>query len=159
MNVFVFLLIIIGIAVLGFNGYFFYQRRATQQHLIGLGVGACVLISGVFGTHAVYGNVKETQNQAVDLSQPNHFELLFLSQLKDEAYVLETETIYYVNYIEDKAIKRVDIPKSATKIYPSVDDQAYLKRIPQMKSGEIEGYTYEIVLPDTHYETLVSSIH
>ena len=159
MNFLVFLLMATGVGALGFNGYRFYQRRATQQNLIGLGLGACLLVSGSFGVHSVYANAKEEAAQLVDLSKPNHFELLFLSQLKDEAYVLETETIYYVNYIEDKAIKRVDIPKSATKIYPSVDEQAYLKRIPQMKSGEIEGYTYEIVLPDSHYETLVSSIH
>ena len=158
MNFFVYSLILIGIGVLGFNGYRFYTQQATQYNLIGLAVGVCIVTSGIFGINSAYANNKQEASQAVDLSQPNNFELLYLSQLKEKAYVLETETIYHVNYIEDKAIKRIDIPKAEAKIYPSVDEQAYLKRIPQLKRGKVEGYTYEIVLPEDHYETFVSKI-
>ena len=158
MSFFVYSLTLIGIGVLGFNGYRFYTQQATQYNLIGLAVGVCIATSGIFGISSVFANEKQDAAQTVDLSQPNHFELLYLSQLKDKSYVLETETIYHVNYIEDKAIKRIDIPKEEAKIYPSVDEQAYLKRIPQVNWGKVEGYTYEIVLPEEHYEAFVSKI-
>lgn len=158
MSFFVYILTLIGIGVLGFNGYRFYVQQATQYNLIGLAVGVCIVTSGIFGINSAYANNKQEASQAVDLSQPNNFELLYLPQLKEEAYVLETETVYFVNYIEDKAIKRIDIPKEEANLYPSVDEQAYLKRIPQTKWGKVEGYTYEIVLPEQHYETFVSKI-
>lgn len=151
------LLTLVGIGVMGFNGYKFYTEQATSYNLFGLSLGVCVVTSGILGIGSVYANERQDTHSPVDLTQPNHFELLYLPQLKDKTYVLETETIYHVNYIEDKAIKRIDIPKDEVNLYPSVDEQAYLKRIPQTHWGKIEGYTYEIVLPDAHYEVLVST--
>ena len=149
-------LLIIGVIAVIFNGYTFYIRQATMLNLIGVLVGIVILAGGTIGATKIYANEKEPVAKSVDLSQANNFELLFLSPLKEDRYVLETETIYYVNYIEDKAIKRLDISKDNASIFPSIDNKAYLKKVVSKKWGGKEEYSYEIVLPEDHYEALTS---